>query len=189
MTFSSSNKEITDNELLRLYKSDKNNSALSVLFERYKPLIISRINSFGFSSTEFDDAFQECMIVLFTAINRYNQNLASFNTYATVCINRALISIRRQNKNGGEVLYNDFSNQDNEFSCSEIENPQYIIESNFNYNQLIDIVKSTLSELEFSVLRYLFAGHKYSEIAKELSISIKSVDNAVQRIRNKFNNI
>ena len=43
--------------------------------------------------------------------------------------------------------------------------------------------------MKFDVLKYLFEGHKYSEIAKKLSISVKSVDNAVQRIRNKFNNL
>lgn len=186
MVISTENKEITDNELLRLYKSDRNSLALSVLFERYKPLIISRINSFGFSKSDFDDAFQECMIVLFSAINRYDSAVASFNTYAAVCINRALISICRK-KNNEEVLLEDFDSQECELYFDNSVNPQNIIENNYNFSELVDNVKSALSKREFDVLKYLFLGHKYSEIAEKLSISVKSVDNAVQRIRNKFN--
>lgn len=187
MAISSENREITDNELLRLYKSDKNSLALSVLFERYKPLIISKINSFNFVNSDFEDAFQECMIVLFTAINSYNSEIASFSTYVTVCINRALISIYRQKNNGGETLIENFDANISEKIFDESINPQNIIENNYNFSELVSTVKSNLSKLEFSVLKYLFAGRKYSEIANELSISEKSVDNAVQRIRNKFN--
>lgn len=189
MVVSSAKSEFTDNELLRLYKSDKNNSALSVLFERYKPLIIARINAFNIPPSEFDDAFQECMIVLFTAINRYNSKFSLFNTYATVCINRALISIYRQKITGGELLLEDFDSQIDQAMFDESYNPQNIIENNDNFSELISTVKSSLSKREFTVLKYLFAGHKYSEIAEKLSISVKSVDNAIQRIRNKFNSI
>lgn len=189
MAISSENKEFADNELLRLYKSDRNSLALSVLFERYKPLIISRINSFNFSKVDFDDVFQECMIVLFTAINRYDSTIASFNTYASVCINRALITICRKKNNGGEVLLDNFDAQANEIICDDSVNPQNIIENNDKFSTLVDNVKSTLSKREFAVLKYLFEGHKYTEIAQELSISVKSVDNAIQRIRNKFNNL
>ena len=189
MVASSAKNEITDNELLRLYKCDKNNLALSVLFERYKPLIIARIKSFNFSKSDFEDVFQECMIVLFTAINSYKSEVASFNTYATICINRALISIYRQKSTVGELLEDDISSKIDETVFTEAENPQNIIENNDNFSELISIVKSSLSKREFAVLKYLFAGHKYSEIAEKLSISVKSVDNAIQRIRNKFNNI
>ncbi len=191
MVFSSvSNKEITDNELLLLYLNDNNSLALSILFERYKPLITSRIKAFGFNSSDFDDAFQECMIILFTAINRYNPQKAQFSTYITVCINRALISFARENKKKAEVSLCDTGDLNNLVqNCSFENNPQSIFEDSFNYIQLAVKVKNTLSKLEYAVLNKLFLGLKYSEISNELSISIKSVDNAVQRIRNKFSKI
>ncbi len=187
MAISSNDKGLTDNELLHLYQNDKNNSALSILFERYKPLIIARIKAFNIPALDFDDVMQECMVVLFTAINSYNNQIASFNTYVSVCINRALISMYRQNKNDIEVFQFDF-NEDEKFLI-DAETPQIIIENNFDFLTLVDAVKSSLSKLEFSVLRCLFNGLKYSEIAKTLSVTTKTVDNAVQRIRNKFNKI
>ena len=191
MVFSSvSNKEITDNELLLLYLNDNNSLALSILFERYKPLIISRIKAFGFNSLDFDDAFQECMIILFTAINHYNSQKAQFSTYVTVCINRALISFARKNNKSAEVSLCDTEDLNNlALNSSFKNNPQSIFEDNFNYTELAVLVRKSLSKLEYAVLNKLFLGLKYSEIASELSISIKSVDNAVQRIRNKFSKI
>lgn len=184
-----SNKGITDNELLHLYLNDNNSLALSLIFERYKPLIVSKINAFGFKNSEFDDAFQECMLVLFTAVNHFNAQKASFFTYINVCINRALVNICRKNQ-VKEIPLGDSQNINTYFdNQANFQTPQNIFEDSFNYNELVYKVKKSLSKLEYSVLQKMFLGLKYSEIANELSISIKSVDNAVQRIRNKLSKI
>lgn len=191
MEFSNSSvKKIEDIELLHLYLNDNNSLALSTLFERYKPLIISRVSAFGLAQSEVDDAVQECMIVLYSAIYSYNSNKASFATYISVCINRALISYCRNNKKITAIPI-DKINEDSSpfFGTSISNNPQNILESNFNYSELVNKVKSTLSKREFSVLQLMFLGLKYSEIANKLSINEKAVDNAVQRIRNKFTNM
>ena len=181
-----------DNELISLYLSDENREALSILLSKYKPLIVSRINYFGFKKDEAEDIMQECMLGLFTALSSYNPQKSSFNTFARVCIDRMLISILRSKNALKSIPDGAFVSLDENLPQgidSNISSPETIFERMDSFHTLNSKVKKVLSGLEYNVLLNVFGGLSYSEIAKALGVSVKSVDNAVQRIRKKVNKI
>ena len=181
-----------DNELISLYLSDENRQALSILLSKYKPLIISRINYFGLNNDETDDIMQECMLCLFTALSSYNPQKSSFNTFARVCIDRMLISILRSKSALKTVPEGAFISLDESLSLgvdSGVSSPEAIFERIDSFHNLKSKVRGVLSAFEYKVLLHVFSGLSYSEISNDLGVSVKSVDNAVQRIRKKVNKI
>ena len=181
-----------DNELISLYYSDDNREALTKLLLKYKPLIVSRINYFGFKKDEIDDITQECMFGVFTALMSYNPQKSSFSTFLRVCIDRMLISILRSKNALKSIPDGAFVSLD-ENSSNGIDNtaisPETVLERIDGFHTLKSRVEAVLSKFEYSVLMHIFSGHSYSEISDLLGVTVKSVDNAVQRIRKKVKKI
>ena len=183
---------MTDFELLMLYKADDNGEALMLLFSRYQPLIQNRIRHFNFFGNDLEDLCQECMIGLYSAIMSYEPSKASFSTFARLCIDRMLISeLRRRNR--ANVIPDDalvrFDGEQEMFLAEAGVDPQIIFERLDSFENLKDKVKGMLSKMEYTVLFYAVSGMSYKEIADKLSVSLKSVDNAIQRIRKKLSDI
>lgn len=179
---------MADFELLSLYKTDNNLEALALLFSRYQTLILSRIRRFGFSTADTEDLLQECMIGLYGAINVFEPQKSSFQTFSRLCIDRMLISVLRKKNKASAIPENELIEYEDESDVlSNINNdPQLILERLDNFEELVQKVRSVLSKLEFSVLVRVFNGMSYREISEDLGIPQKSVNNAVQRIRKKF---
>ena len=182
---------ISDKELITLYVNDGNTQALDILLKKTRPLILSRIEHFGFASSEIDDLLQECMICVYMAVKSYDSTLASFNTYSRVCIDRALQSILRKRNSLKNIPYDAvISLTDVDFAYNgNTETPQGIFERVDSFSEFLAEAKSRLSKLEYSVLLYLFRGYSIGEIASGMEISYKSVDNALQRVRKKIKNM
>lgn len=186
----SDNVNLTDNELIALFKQDNNTLALGKLIESYKPFIISRITYYGFPETEREDLLQECLIGLCTAVTSYKSDKASFFTFLRVCIDRMLITQLRKRNNQSNVLYENIAElEENIGFVDESNNPQHILEQLENLEQLHSKIKNILSDMEYSVFLCILRGDTYSVIAKKTGKNVKSVDNAVQRIRTKLSNI
>lgn len=184
------NFNLTDNELIELFKSDNNTVALGKLIEYYKPFILSRISYYGFAVSDREDLLQECLIGLCTAVSNYKADKASFFTFLKVCIDRMLITqLRRRSNQPNEITLSSDAFQSDINFADDSENPQHILEQLEDFEQLNRKIKSILSDLEYAVFLRLLKGEKYSEISLSLNKSVKSVDNAVQRIRTKLSNI
>ena len=180
-----------DNELISLYLTDENREALSILLSKYKPLVISRVDYFGFNKNEVDDIVQECMLALFTSLVSYNSEKASFSTFARVCIDRMLISILRSKnalKSIPEGAFVSFDDAVLGFANSSTS-PETYFERIDSFHNLKARVKEALSGFEYTVLLHIFNGLTYSEISELLNVNVKSVDNAVQRLRKKVKKI
>ena len=183
------NSNLSDEELVVLVKCDSNNEALNILLTKYQPIIMHKINSFNFNAAEIDDIYQECVIGLYSIIFDYIPEKASFYTFSSVCINRILLSLIRSKSKKGCIPFCSISDFDESVLSNGIDTPEAIYERYDNFEELINKVRKQLSTLEFKVLLKLFAGLSYKEISNELSLTEKSVDNAVQRIRKKFSQI
>lgn len=178
-------KDITDSELLMLYKLEKNNEALSILFSRYQSLILYRIRHFGFKAEEFEDLAQECMIGLYRAILAYKPDKSSFKIFSQLCIDRMLISILRKRNSVSSVPVDAFDEYDENIYEGN-SNPQVILEELDDFENLLKSTKKVLSKFEYEVLMNSFRGLSYQEIAEKMGTTAKSIDNAIQRIRKKF---
>lgn len=133
-----------------------------------------------------DDLYQEGLLGLLSAIYSYKQGKgSSFRTYASVCIgNRIKLAIRDANSKKNVPFGNLVSIDDTVIASPESTEDSFI--SNETQEAFDDFINRELSALEKSVIRLFLQDMSYKDISDKLEISVKSVDNAIQRIRTKF---
>lgn len=190
---------LQDEDIIKLIKQG-DNQALSFLIERYKELVNIKIGKYYIIGAEREDTMQEGMIGLFKAIKGFDpakQN--SFKTFANICIERQLITaIKTSNRQKHMPLnsylslnhsaYDDDSNDEeliNTFDSKTIEDPLDTIMKKEYYEKIESTINNTLSTFEKQVLNRYMQGESYIDIAHRLDAPVKSVDNAIQRIRKK----
>lgn len=172
-----------------LIKRAKNGDELSleILMDNYKNLVAKIARRFFIIGADFNDVIQEGMIGLFNAYNKYDESKnTQFKTFATLCITRQILTaITKANKNNKNDLLDDIS-MDVFNNNSIILSPEDDIIFNEEYNNLLLEISKILSDKEQTILNKFLDNKSYEEIASELNITKKSVDNALTRIRNKL---
>lgn len=168
--------------------------AMNELIEIYFPLVSINTKNFFIIGAEKEDLVQEGLLGLLKAIKYYDPSKTSFNNFAILCIRRQILSaIKSANSKKNMILNEAISNNliSDEYSTLELDfasndsSPEEIF---FSKNKLENFQRFTLinfSELEKKVLEYIIRGYSYKEIAKQLEVSPKSIDNSIQRIRKK----
>lgn len=193
--------DYNDNELLS-FVYENSEEANEILFKKYEPLIVSiatkMIKYCSSSGFEVSDLVQEGMVALNIAINRYKENKdVTFYTFAKTCIERRLLSIvistkRLKNKALNESLSIENDESYNYFSefilSSKEDNPETKMINSEIEKELISSIKNSLTDFEFRVFELKINGFNYKEIASILDKDSKSIDNALQRIKNKIKN-
>lgn len=133
------------------------------------------------------DLIQEGMIGLLGSVYGYDDKEGTgFETYATVCISNRIKSAVRNQLRAKHMPLNSYVDIDDVDITDSQSDPQTIIDMQERYGDLSDSIEKRLTQLEKDVLRLHIGGHNYSSIAEVLSISVKSVDNALQRARKKL---
>lgn len=194
-------KKLPDEELIRMTeKGDQ--EALEFLLNKYKYLVKKQARTLYLIGADREDLVQEGMIGLYKAIRTFEaKKTGSFAYYAGICINSHMCNAIKSNnrkKNiplnsyisfSSEVFENNESGDDpvkvEEIISSEEMNPEKLlidreVAENFRYRILKE-----LSKYETDVFNLFTAGRSYADISLILGKPVKSVDNAVQRIRNK----
>ena len=192
---------IKDEDLIEIIKSgDK--QAFDYLIARYKELVNMKVSKYFIVGAEKDDIIQEGLIGLFKAIKSYKADMQnSFKSFANMCIERQLITaIKTSNRQKHMPLNsylslngaaydegegeNDISLMDI-FESALIEDPLDTITKKEYYKDIEDTIDKKLSDFEKKVLNKYINGESYVQIAEELETTVKSIDNAIQRIRKK----
>lgn len=186
----------TDEELAEEAKNGANaEKALTEIFARYKYAVNSVARSYFLSGGETDDLIQEGQIGVFRAIMTYNGNYA-FKPYVLKCIKTHVLSaIKHSNREKNKPLNNPVSlsvgdgddADKSEYMRGASFDPEEEYINKENEKELVDLIKESLSKLEYDVLIYYLQGYSYFEIGEKTGKNVKSVDNTVQRIRNKIN--
>lgn len=175
--------------------------ATDVLMERYKEMVRSKARTYFLIGADRDDVIQEGMIGLYKAIMDYkSEKNASFHTFAQLCVIRQILSAVRvssrlkhlplneyislnrpvNDEDGKETTMLDLLPDPN--GCS----PEDILMSIEERKRLDKQIDTSLSPLERRVLRLFLQGLDYIEIAEKIEKSPKSVDNALQRMKQKI---
>ena len=201
--FSSDNNfsQIKDEDLIELVKSgDK--SALEHLINRYKDLVNMKVSKYFIIGAEREDIVQEGLIGLYKAIKSYQPDKQnSFKSFAGICVERQLITaIKTSNRqkhiplNSYISLNKDAYDNDDEGSNTDlmevldanvIEDPLDMITKKEYYQIVENAIDKSLSDFEKKVLSRYIQGESYIEISQRLDTPVKSIDNAIQRIRKK----
>jgi len=192
---------MNDEELIELIKTgDK--YAIDFLIEKYKDLVNMKVGKYFMIGAEKEDIIQEGMIGLFKAIQSYNSDKQnSFKTFANLCIERQLITaIKTSNRQKHQPLnsylslstsaYNNEEDESNSsmiefFDSHTTEDPLETLTKKEYYQRVEDAIDKSLSKFEKQVLQRFIKGESYVDIAAKLDSPVKSVDNAIQRIRKK----
>ena len=190
---------MTDEELVSFAKNgDKD--VLEYLLSKYKEIVDIKVNKYFIIGAEREDIVQEGMIGLYKAIKSFNIDKdSSFKSFANLCVERQLITaIKTSNRqkhmplnNSISLNINAYDDDDTEmmelFNSKTAEDPLDTITKKEYYKIIGTKIDENLSAFEKQVLNRFAKGESYVQIAKQLDAPIKSVDNAIQRIRKKAN--
>ena len=191
---------LKDEEIISQIKSG-NKDALSYLLEKYKNLVNIKVSKYFMIGAEKEDILQEGMIGLFKAIQSFNEEKQnSFKSFANICIERQLITAIKSSNRQKHMPLNTYlslntaaydNNEDDSvelidtFNSKTAEDPLETIMKKEYYNEVEEAINKNLSKFEKQVLDRYLKGESYVAIARKLDSPVKSVDNAIQRIRKK----
>ena len=165
--------------------------ALAALIAWQMPRIRAAAQAGVCPGLDLEDAVQEGIIALFSAINTYSEEKgASFSTYASSCIRNGILTARRYARRKKHALLNDsVSIEQVQHTAAPEPSPEQTVEMNERLSSTMEGIATRLSSLEREVLLLFLEGASYSTIAKRLNISEKTVDNALQRVRAKLGRV
>ena len=193
--------DVYDADLIREVKNGSGD-AFGILAERYNYIILYNLSklysssSFRFadlrSDSDKEDLIQECRIILYKAAIYYDfvKNV-KFSTYANICIKNYLVSMRRKYGRAKKYAGYDFVPLDeirgNE-SESMVKYDNYFAfgDSFSDFYSLPEALSDALSVFEKKVLKMYIENRSYKYMANILNKSVKSIDNAVCRVKSKL---
>lgn len=189
---------LSDEELVCLYRRGDEN-ALEVLINRYRCFVRSRVTKYFLVGADNEDIFQEGMIGFYKAVKDFDENnTASFKTFASLCITRQIITAIKTATRQKHIPLNSYVSLYKQaygvtddktlmdtVSGDVISDPEKIVIDRENYDGFEYKINKALSKLELKVLALYLEGRTYQEISELINKDIKSVDNALQRIKKK----
>lgn len=190
---------ISDEDLIEHVRSG-DESALDQLIERYKAFVRAKARSYFLIGADREDIVQEGMIGLYKAIRDYRDDkLASFKAFAELCVTRQIITAIKTATRQKHVPLNSYISLDKPIYDEESErtlldiisgavvaDPEELMIHREEFDAIEIQMKKLLSELERDVLILYLDGRSYQEIAEDLSRHVKSIDNALQRVKRKL---
>ena len=193
--------KLADEELVKLAVND-DKKAINQILDRYKDVVSMKASNYFISGAEKDDIIQEGMIGLFKSIKSFNKSKAtSFKSFANLCIERQIITAIKGSNRQKHIPLNSYvslnntsyENEDGEpesqlidiLNTHTIEDPLDTITKNEYYQDVEMAIDKSLSPFEKQVLNKYVQGESYIQIAESLNSPVKSIDNAIQRIRKK----
>lgn len=176
------------------------NPALEFLLDKYRNFVKAKARSYFLIGADREDLIQEGMIGLFKAIRDYREDKqSSFRVFAELCITRQMITAIKMATRQKHVPLNSYISLNRSaffegesertlaetLSGCEIADPMELVISGEEVKTIQSGFKEILSEFEAAVLNLYMEGKTYQQIAQELNRHVKSVDNALQRIKRK----
>lgn len=188
-----------DEEVVELARSG-NDVALEYLINKYKNFVRAKARSYFLIGADREDIIQEGMIGLYKAIRDFKvEKLTSFRAFAELCITRQIITAIKTATRQKHIPLNSYVSlnkpiydEDSDrtlldvLSGTKVSDPEELVISQEEFNAIEKKMGEFLSDLEWQVLNFYLEGKSYQEIADELGRHVKSVDNALQRVKRKL---
>ena len=174
--------------------------ALEFLIHKYRNFVRAKARSYFLIGADREDIIQEGMIGLYKAIRDFRADkLASFRAFAELCITRQIITAIKTATRQKHIPLNSYVSLNKPIYDEEsdrtlmdvihgnkISDPEELVISREEFLDIEKRMSEFLSELEWKVLMYYLEGKSYQEIADELNRHVKSIDNALQRVKRKL---
>ena len=191
--------EMQDEETVELAQQGEQ-FAIEFLIDKYKNFVRAKARSYFLIGADREDIIQEGMIGLFKAIRDYRvDKLTSFRAFAELCITRQIITAIKTATRQKHIPLNSYVSLNKPIYDEEsdrtlmdiitttgITNPEEIIISREEFIFIEKKMSEILSSLEWKVLMSYLEGKSYQEISVDLKRHVKSIDNALQRVKRKL---
>ncbi|KHF28937.1 RNA polymerase sporulation sigma factor SigH [Anoxybacillus sp. D401a] len=174
--------------------------ALDYLIHKYKNFVRAKARSYFLVGADREDIVQEGMIGLYKAIRDFKEDKqSSFKAFAELCITRQMITAIKMATRQKHIPLNCYVSLDKPIyeddsartlmdvlSGTKITNPEELIINREEFDHIEEKMTELLSDLERKVLLLYLEGRSYQEISEELNRHVKSIDNALQRVKRKL---
>ena len=192
--------KMTDEEIVLESQQHDNVLAQEYLLHKYRNFVRAKARSYFLIGAEREDIIQEGMIGLYKAIRDFRADKqASFRAFAELCVTRQIITAIKTASRQKHIPLNSYVSlnkpiyeEDSDrtlldvISGVKVANPEDMIISREEFSDIESKMNDILSDLEWKVLMSYLDGKSYQEIAAELGRHIKSIDNALQRVKRKL---
>ena len=179
---------------------DGDSVAEEYLLSKYKNFVRSKARSYFLIGADHEDIVQEGMIGLYKAIRDYKPDkLSSFRAFAELCLTRQIITAIKTATRQKHIPLNSYVSLNKPLYDEEsdrtlmdvivegkLSNPEDLIISQEDLDTIHAKINEVLSGLEQEVLNLYLDGKSYQEIAVYLNRHVKSIDNALQRVKRKL---
>ncbi|MGB9662387.1 MAG: RNA polymerase sporulation sigma factor SigH [Moorellaceae bacterium] len=188
-----------DEEIVSLAQ-EGDDVAQEYLINKYRNFVRAKARSYFLVGADREDIIQEGMIGLYKAIRDFRgDKLSSFRAFAELCITRQIITAIKTATRQKHIPLNSYVSlnkpvydEDSDrtlldiISGSKIADPEELIISREEFDNIEEKMGEILSSLEWQVLMSYLEGKSYQEIAVDLRRHVKSIDNALQRVKRKL---
>ena len=190
--------QIVDDEVAILAQ-EGDGQALVFLLDKYKNFVRAKARSYFLIGADHEDIVQEGMIGLYKAIRDYKADKqTSFRAFAELCVKRQIITAIKTATRQKHVPLNSYVSLNKPLYDEEsdrtlldviegrVTNPEELFISQEGMNHIQQQIDTLLSDFEKQVLEAFLDGKSYQEIAQMLGRHVKSIDNALQRVKRKL---
>lgn len=191
---------MSDEEIVLDAKDSDNTIALDYLINKYRNFVRAKARSYFLIGADREDIIQEGMIGLYKAIRDFRTDkLSSFRAFAELCVTRQIITAIKTATRQKHIPLNSYVSlnkpiydEDSDrtlldvLSGSKVSDPEELVISREEFIDIEEKMGEILSDLEWKVLMAYLDGKSYQEIAVELDRHVKSIDNALQRVKRKL---
>jgi RNA polymerase sporulation-specific sigma factor len=182
------------------FARNRNGAAEEYLINKYKNFVRAKARSYFLIGADREDIIQEGMIGLYKAIRDFRADkLASFRAFAELCITRQIITAIKTATRQKHIPLNSYVSlnkpifdEDSDrtlldvLPITKITDPEELVISREEFIDIEEKMEEFLSDLEWKVLMAYLEGKSYQEIACDLNRHVKSIDNALQRVKRKL---
>ena len=191
--------EMTDEQIVKIAQSG-DGAGLEYLLNKYKNFVRTKARSYFLIGADHEDIVQEGMIGLYKAIRDYKEEkLSSFRAFAELCVTRQIITAIKTATRQKHIPLNSYISLNRPIYDEESDrtlldvmtedvpnNPEDMLINREDLSVIEGRIGQMLSDLEKQVLVRYVEGKSYVEISEEMGRHVKSIDNALQRIKRKL---
>ena len=193
-------KDLTDEEIVRMAQEEHDAEATDYIVHKYRNFVKAKARSYFLIGADKEDIIQEGMIGLYKATRDFRgDKQASFRAFADLCVTRQIITAIKTATRQKHIplnsyvslnkpIYTDESERTlmDVVSAAPVSDPEELIIGRENFADIELRMNEVLSDLEWQVLTAYLEGKSYNEMSRELHRHVKSIDNALQRVKRKL---